>query len=236
MVAYSKKEIHNLPDKEVKLMETEDLAKLIKERRSIRVWENRAVDADLLLQAIELATYAPNGGNQQNWKFYVITDKGIIDSIADAVQASADYIAALPEAKKFGEMVVGYTQRASFFCNAPSMIAVAARQYQSPIDEILAAREKVDAKACQMRQWRNIADSRIQSVAAAIAYLLLVLHQMGLGAVWMTGPLQAKGEIETLLKIPPEMDVIALVPAGYPDENPVIKERRPLREVCEIIN
>jgi nitroreductase len=222
--------------KEVIFMDTGDLAELIKRRRSIRVWKDRSVDEGLLLQAIELATYAPNGGNQQNWKFYLIRNKGIINSTADAVQTSADYIASLPEAKAFGEMFTGMTQRAGFFRNAPFLIAVAARQYQSPIDQVLAAREKSDPKAYQMLQWRNIADSRIQSVAAAIAYLLLVLHQMGLGAVWMTGPLQAKGDIESLLKVPPEMDVVALIPVGYPGESPVLKERRPLREVCEIIN
>jgi nitroreductase len=217
-------------------MDTGELAELIKRRRSVRVWQDRPVDDDLLLQAIELASYAPNGGNQQNWKFYIIRNKGVINSIADAVETSADYIASLPEAKAFGEMLTGITQKAGFFRHAPSLIAVAARQYQSPIDQVLAAREKSDQKAGQMRQWRNIADSRIQSVAAAIAYLLLVLHQMGLGAVWMTGPLQAKGDIETLLKVQPEMDVVALIPVGYPGESPVLKERRPLSEVCEIIN
>jgi nitroreductase len=216
-------------------METNELAKLIKDRRSIRVWEDRAVDEDLLLQAIEIATYAPNGGNQQNWRFYLIEDRGIIKAIADTVQTSADYIAALPEANKFGEMVTGMTQRSSSFRSAPSLIAVAAKQYQSPIDQILAANEKVDVRAGQMRQWRNMADSRIQSVASAIAYLLLVLHQMGLGAVWMTGPLQVKGDIEKLLKVPPEMDIVALIPVGYPAESPSLRERRPLKEVCEII-
>jgi nitroreductase len=216
-------------------METNELAKLIKGRRSIRVWEDRAVDEDLLLQAIELATYAPNGGNQQNWRFYLIENKGIIKAIADAVQTGADYIAALPDAKKSGEMITGMTQGASSFRSAPSLIAVAAKQYQSPIDQILAANEKVDVRAGQMRQWRNMADSRIQSVASAIAYLLLVLHQMGLGAVWMTGPLQVKGDIEKLLKVPPELDIVALIPVGYPAESPDFKERRPLREVCEII-
>jgi nitroreductase len=222
--------------KEVILMDTVELGELIKRRRSIRVWKDRPVSEDLLLQAIELATYAPNGGNQQNWKFYLIRNRDIINSIADAVQTSADHMASLPEAKAFGEMFTGITSRSGFFRNAPSLIAVAARQYQSPIDRVLAARKKSDPEAAQMQQWRNIADSRIQSVAAAIAYLLLVLHQMGLGAVWMTGPIQAKGDIETLLKVPPEMDVVAIIPVGYPGETPVLKERRPMREVCEIIN
>ncbi len=216
-------------------MKTEELANLIKSRRSIRAWQDKPVPADLLLQAIELATYAPNGGNQQNWKFYVVVKPEVIKSIADAVQSSANQFASWPEATKMGEATTRMTQRSSFFRTAPAAIAVAASQYQSPVDQILAAREKVDAKARQMRQWRNTADTRVQSVASAIGYLLLILHQMGLGSVWMTGPIQAKGEIEKILKVPAGMDLIAFLPVGYPAENPLLRERKPVKEVSEVI-
>ncbi len=86
-----------------------------------------------------------------------------------------------------------------------------------------------------MRQWRNTADSRVQSVASAIAHLLLVLHQVGLGAVWMTGPMQAKSEIEAILKIPEGLDLVAFIPIGYPDETPVSRGRKPVSEVSEIV-
>jgi nitroreductase len=216
-------------------MKTAELAELIKSRRSIRSWLDKPVSEDLLCQAIELATYAPNGGNQQNWRFYVILKPEIIKSIAEAVQTNADLFATWPEVGKMGETVTRMLQRSSFFRNAPAAIAVASSQYQSPTDQILAAREKIDKKAGQMRQWRNLADTRIQSVSSAIAYLLLILHQMGLGAVWMTGQMQAKGEIEKILKVPAGMDLTAFIPVGYPAENPSVRERKPIKEVCEII-
>ena len=43
-----------------------------------------------------------------------------------------------------------------------------------------------------------------------------------------------KAEIEKLLKIPVGMDVVTLVPVGYPAENP-IKGRKPVSEVCQVI-
>lgn len=216
-------------------MELIDLAGLIKSRRSIRRWQRKEVPEDLLLQAIELATWAPNGGNQQNWYFYVIKNRDIINTIADAVQSSANIMASWPEAKKFVDTASGLIKRIGFFRDAPAAIAVSAAHYQSPIDEILAMREKNDPKAGRIRQWRNIANSRIQSVSSAIAYLLLILHQMGLGAVWMTGPIQAKDKIEKILKLPHNMDVIAFIPIGYPGEKPAQKERKPLKEVCKVI-
>jgi nitroreductase len=215
-------------------MELAELEKLIKSRRSIRRWQNKKVPEEMLLKAIELATWAPNGGNQQNWRFYVVVNPGTIKAMADAVQASADLMASWSEAEKFGIGTSGQ-RRAGFFDTAPAAIVVGAAQYQSPVDQLFAAREKTDPHARQMRQWRNIANSRIQSVASAIAHLLLVLHQMGLGAVWMTGPLQAKGEIEKILKVPSGMDIIAFIPVGYPDEEPVSRGRKPVSEVTEVI-
>jgi len=216
-------------------MEFMDLEKLIRGRRSIRCWQDKEVPGELLLKAIKLATWAPNGANQQIWRFYVIVNRDVITSIADAVQASAEQIASWPEADKFKADADRMRERASLFRGAPAAIAVGASQYRSALDQILAAREKIDSQAGKIREWRNISNSRIQSVASAIAYLLLILHQMGLGAVWMTGPMQAKGEIEKILRVPAGVDIIAFIPVGYPAESPAPKERRPIEEVCEVI-
>ena len=124
---------------------------------------------------------------------------------------------------------------AGFFQKAPAAIAVAASQYQSAVDQVLVASEKTEPLAGQIRRWRNVADSRIQSVAAAISYLLLILHQMGLGALWMTGPTQAKEEIEKILLVSPEMDFVAFIPVGYPAESPETRGRRDVSEVSEVI-
>ncbi|MDD5038869.1 MAG: nitroreductase family protein [Dehalococcoidales bacterium] len=216
-------------------MELADLEKLIKTRRSIRRWKDQTVPEELLITAVELATWAPNGGNQQNWRFYIIVNRDIIKAIADAVQVSDDVISSWPESAGVGYASAGPPRPAGYFETAPAAIAVAAARYQSPTDRILEARGKTDQYAVRMRQWRNIADSRVQSVASAVAHLLLVLHQMGLGTVWMTGPVQAKSEIEAILKVPSGLDLIAFIPIGYPDETPVSRGRKPVSEVSEVI-
>ncbi len=216
-------------------MEFADLEMLIRSRRSIRQWQDKEVSEELLLKAIELATWAPNGGNQQNLHFYLVLDRDKIEAIADAVQASADQIASWAEGTQLLGTATGWRGRSSFFRTAAALIAVAAAQYQSALEQVLTDHESADPRAAEMRQWRRVADTRIQSVASAIAYLLLIFHQMGLGAVWMTGPMQAKGDIEKILQVPPETDIIALIPVGYPAETPEPRGRRPVREVCEVI-
>jgi nitroreductase len=85
-----------------------------------------------------------------------------------------------------------------------------------------------------MLQGLQVVAAAVQSTSAAVAYLMLVLHQMGLGTVWMTGPLHAKADIEKLLKIPAGLDIVTLVPVGYSAENPT-KDRKPVTEVCKVI-
>ncbi len=74
-------------------MATKGFAKLIMSRRSIRRWQQKEVPEHLLTRAVELATWAPNAGNFQNWRFYIILNEETRKAIADAVQVSADKIA-----------------------------------------------------------------------------------------------------------------------------------------------
>jgi nitroreductase len=219
-------------------MQTSELANLIKSRRSIRNWQDKPVPEQVLIDAIELATWAPNGANQQNWRFYVVLNKDTIKTIADAVQAGASYMSTWPEmvqnrpAHPPGSFPPAPRMPLSA---APAMIAIGTNRTTNPIEQALARRAANDPRAAIMLKWSAIVNSRIQSTSAAITIMLLALHQMGLGAVWMTGPLpQSKGEIEKILKGPANMDIVALIPVVYPAESPT-RNRKPVSEVCEII-
>ncbi len=211
-------------------MEIMELAKLVKSRRSIRRWKPDPIPENLILQAIEIAIWAPNGGNHQNWKFVIINQREQIAAIADAVQAKADLMASWPESIRFVEEVVRYQANASFWRNAPVCIAVLMAEYQSVADKLLRMRVKRDRSVQPIIDARQIVNSGLQSVSAAVAYMLLALHGEGLGAVWLTGCVVAKDEIEMLLNVPEGFSLIAMVAAGYPDEEPM-KTRKPLSEV-----
>ncbi len=102
-------------------------------------------------------------------------------------------------------------------------------------DKLVAARGPPDPAAAEMMEWRRFGSSRIQTIGGAIMLLLLALHQQGLGACWMAGPLQAKREIEELLNIPEGWEFVALIPVGFPAEEKQGAPRRPLDEVMEFI-
>lgn len=52
-----------------------DLFQAIKTRRSIRIFEDRAVPRETLEFMIELATHAPSNCNLQGWRFIIIDDQ-----------------------------------------------------------------------------------------------------------------------------------------------------------------
>ena len=211
-------------------MDSNTLEELIKSRRSIRKWKKDKIPDELIVKAIELGTWAPNGGNSQGWHFVIVKSPAVIREMADVVQATTDKIASWPEATTWQEDMTRYQQNASFWANAPVMIGVFAKKYQSPIDKVLTARESFDDDARRILTFRKSAPTALQNVAAAVTTMLLVLHHMGFGAVWLAGPLIAKKDIETILKVPSESELVCLVAVGYPDELPE-KDRKPIKDV-----
>lgn len=215
-------------------MDIQELEKIIKGRRSVRRWKNQEVSDDLLQRAVELATWAPNGGNFQGWRFVVIKNRQVIENMANAVQTVADRIASWPESATWKEDMERHRENASFFRNAPVCIATFTARYQSVMDKALAARGPSDPEAEQIMAFRRIAPTAIQSIAAAVTTMLLVFQQMGLGAVWLGAPLMAMKEINTLLKVPAGLDLTGLIAVGYPDESPR-RDRKSVEQVLEFI-
>jgi nitroreductase len=215
-------------------MDIQSLEKLIRSRRTIRRWKKQEVPDDLIKKAVEIATWAPNGGNYQGWHFIVVKDSRVIENLANTVQSVADRIASWPEAAKWKEEIDRYRKNSSFFRNAPVCIGVFVSQYAGPMDKVLQARESFDPEAARIVTYRRSAPTAIQSAAAAVTTMSLVFHQMGLGAVWLGGPLVAKREIEEILKSPKGKDLVCLVALGYPDESPQ-RDRRPAEEVMQFI-
>ena len=56
---------------------------VIKTRSSIRKYQDRPVENDLIRQILAAAMYAPSACNQQPWEFYVVTDKKMIDKLRE---------------------------------------------------------------------------------------------------------------------------------------------------------
>lgn len=212
-----------------------DLAEAVVNRRTIRKYLDKDVPDDLLVQAFDLARWAPSGGNFQTWKFLVVKDRETIKSVADAVQEKVDTLTSWPEAEEHGETAEQYRRNASFFREAPVLIVALSGDYKSVVDLVLSKRGEQDPLAKEMIEDRRSAPTSIQQTGGFVVHLLLILHSIGLGTCWMSGPLIAKREIEEILKIGEGWNLVALVPTGYPAESPPPKPRKAVDELVEFI-
>jgi len=213
-----------------------ELEQAIRGRRSIRKYQDKEVPLELVLKAVELASWAPNNGNFQAWQFVVVRDRDMINRIADVVQAKVDMIAAWPEAEDFRETMNRHQAKAAFFRHAPILIAVGMGGYQGPADKVLRLREQCDDCDCQeMIKNRKEIASRAQTVAAATMLLELACHSLGLGSCWLAGPMLARREITEMLGVAEGVQLFNLVSVGWPAEERVGGPRRPLEELVKVI-
>jgi nitroreductase len=65
-----------------------------------------------------------------------------------------------------------------------------------------------------------------QDATAAVENILLAVHMLGLGAVWVGAFDEA--EVSEILDIPAYARPIAIIPIGYPDEHPDRRSRYPI--------
>jgi nitroreductase len=81
-----------------------DVLNLLKSRRSIRIYQDKPVPQDLLLQILEAGRWAPTGANLQPWHFIVVTD---------------------PETRKrIGEVARFFFIKSSYVENAPVVLVL----------------------------------------------------------------------------------------------------------------
>lgn len=215
-------------------MNVSSLEELFRARRSIRKWKSEPVPEEVLIRAVEAATWSPNSGGRQPYHCYIITNADKIRAIGQAVQEVTDYLASLCKDDSDRQAVERWQKNSCFFTSAPVLIAVSATIYQSIADKLQASNMD-QPRVAKINKGRQIASSRIQTVGAFVDHLLLTIHALGLGAVWMAGPAQAKDAIEKIVGMGEQEDFVALVPVGYPDENPPVPKRKPITEVITFI-
>lgn len=68
--------------------------------------------------------------------------------------------------------------------------------------------------------------------AAAVQNILLVVHDLGLGACWVGAFIDKM--VADILNLPKWLKPVAIIPLGYPDEKPWKTPRLPLKELAYI--
>jgi nitroreductase len=71
----------------------------------------------------------------------------------------------------------------------------------------------------------------ILAIGACIQNMLLTIHSMGLGAVWLGEILKNRESVERMLEVPKTSELMAIIALGRPDESGVKGMRKSIDEV-----
>jgi len=190
-------------------------------RRSIRKFLPKMPERALLEQLIAAAVTAPSASNKQPWRFLVITNPDLKNRMASAVRAAVERVAAHIE-PQFEQAFRAYGDYFTRFETAPVVIV--------PLYRPLTLLSSMVGPGLPSADQQNITymeqQSGVVSVSLAMENILLMAHDVGLGASGLTGPLIATHSLGELLAVPAGWGIVALIAVGYPDEQPIAPTRK----------
>jgi F420 biosynthesis protein FbiB-like protein len=194
----------------------------LRSRRSIRHFQARKIELDVLNRVFETCFHAPSAHNRQPWRFAVLSTPDAKKRLADKMSEEfrADLVR---EGLPTTEVDARIERSKNRINNAPVVIVLC-------MDE-----SEMDAYPDKRRQQAETIMT-IQSAAMAGLQLLLAAHAEGLGAAWTCGPLFAPETVKTALSLPDVWSPQALLLLGYPDETPKEKRIKDFQDVVMFID
>jgi nitroreductase len=178
-----------------------DLFEIIRTTRSMRRLKPDPVPNDLIRKILEAGVSAPSGGNMQRWRFLVVRDPKIKETVGALYKRAWDEQVA-PRYRS-GEPAPG-TSRERF-------------------ERMLAAAEHLANHIHEAPVWivpclEGATPTRTSgsSIYPAVQNMLLAARALGLGATLTTLYLSFEKEAEAAFGLPPDVHSYALLPIGYP--------------------
>ncbi|MCF7873940.1 MAG: nitroreductase family protein [Candidatus Omnitrophica bacterium] len=160
-----------------------DILKLMKNRRSIRKFQDKEISVQAIKESLEAARWAPSGLNNQPWKFMILEQ--------DKKDSLAKYT-------KFGQVIKQANKLIIVFLNKEKLYSY-----------------KKD----------------LMAIGAAIQNILIYLQSQNVGSCWLGEIINQAEQVQNKLQVPPELEFVAAIAAGVPQEEVKITERRSLEDL-----
>lgn len=169
-----------------------NVSEAIRQRRSLGRVKDTPVDREKIETMLESAVWAPNHHRTEPWKFFVLSGEGR-NPLSRVLKEVAHGRVENPESEE-GQKRIEKISRKPFA--APTVIVVALSPSDNP-------------KAIYIED--------VCAVAAATQNMLLTAHELGLGAIWRSGPIYNTPEVKALFDLREDEEILGLVFAGEPD-------------------
>ena len=186
----------------------------IEKRRSIRKFKPDPIPEEYLMDIAESARLAPSGCNAQPWRFKIVKETDIKAQLAHAA-FDQSFIATAPVVIVCCADIGGYLNGA--VSGAQDLGKIGA------IDEKFVKIIEQRANHLVTLPIKEIGPQIAFNVAIAIEHLVLRALDFGLGTCWirlLDGP-----HVNSIFKWDESIYTVALLPIGYPAENPDPRKR-----------
>ena len=187
-------------------MQDNPVLKAIRERRSIRKYQDKPVPKEVAEQLLASAVFSPSSMHREPWRFVVVSDKRKIRELSDDVKRLTPIVGL---AQRFVEKM--QSRDDLIFYSAPLLILVTA-----PRGDLLSQAVSPGNK------WTQIDCGLLAQT------MFLAAHSLGLGSCYI-GLAQVLNKDKELLKglgVPADHDIIAPLIFGYPAEEKEAPQRR----------
>jgi nitroreductase len=181
--------------------ENPNLFEIIATTRSMRRLKPDPVPAALIRKILEAGVSAPSGGNMQRWRFIVIRDPKIKQTVGAYYKRTWDEVVA--PRYHAGEPAPG-TSRERFQRLLDAAEYLAAHIHEAPVWIVPCLEGATPTRTSG------------SSIYPAVQNILLAARALGLGATLTTLYLNFEKEVEAALGLPADWHSYALIPIGYP--------------------
>jgi F420 biosynthesis protein FbiB-like protein len=209
---------HQTTPREPAACSPDALGAVIRGRRSIRVYEQRAVSREYIAQMLDAACWAPSPHGRQPWRFAVLTQPATRQRLAEGMGVRwRDQLAHDGQ----DPQTIDVRQERSYqrILTAPAIVIPCL--YLAELDQYPDAERQAAEHTMA-----------VQSLGCAVQNMLLMAYSLGLDCGWMCAPLFCPDTVREVLGLDEPLIPHALITVGYAAREPV---RRPHRMAEELI-
>lgn len=208
MTTHSEQRAVTLPSR------ADNLASLMRGRRSVRKYLTRPVSREQIECILEAASWAPSPHGRQPWRFVVLTQQAVRAQLAEDMGETWQQNLRL-DGQDEAIVNIRLEKSRQRILNAPAIIIPCL--YLEDLDQYPDQKRQADETIMA-----------IQSLGAAIQNMLLMAYDLGLDSGWMCAPLFCPEVVCSSLDLDKRLIPHALITVGYAAADPQRRTRLPL--------
>ncbi len=218
-----------------------DLVDTLRTTGAVRAFRDDAVGDDVVYRVLDTARFAPSGGNRQAWRVVVVRDSEVRRRLRDLYTAGwYEYLAQAQAGLTPFAALADDAAETEAMARAGDVAAAAAAGpggFAEHLDTVpvvlvlLADLRRLAALDKRLDRYTLVGGASVYPFAWSI---LLAARAEGLGGVITTMPIAREPEMKSLLDVPDEFAVAAVIALGRPVREVRRLRRAPVEEFATV--